>query len=281
MKEDEDPCFQPSDINGLDMANGVLRVRWTTGGRRGLSDVYRLSPVEKLFVNVFVRGLHIGHPDGPVELWRSLLGECDVTSSKGLDLVWDLFDRTSTNSTTPGVKPESKLEAKQAAKQRAKRLAAANPAQFITVDDAASVVTFAKEMTLPDVITALDECENEDLRADLHEMKAAMEEDGMSGVLDKSKIKTGRDFALMFLDHLVKNRFPRKDFNKVAAIISTLEDPLLASTWIQLKDLPKAPAETPLKKKKELTDSQARAALAAQCLAVVYSLFACTVILIC
>ena len=46
----------------------------------------------------------------------------------------------------------------------------------------------------------------------------------MLPLLDKAKIKHGSDFVTMLMDHLVKNRFPRKDFDKVAAIIVTLDE---------------------------------------------------------
>ena len=99
------PRFYPSQITGLDAQKTFLRVRWTTEAFRGLCFVKDLTRVEKMFVNVFVRGFHIRHPNGPFEVWQKLLNQenkgshLDVTTSEGLDLVWKLFNRTSSNST--------------------------------------------------------------------------------------------------------------------------------------------------------------------------------------
>ena len=266
-----EPRFYPCHITGLDAQTDYLRVRWTTKAWRGLCYVEDLTPLEKMFVSVFVRGFHIGHPNGPIELWQKLLKAdnegLDVTTSVGLELVWKLFNRTSPDSTKTSEDGS---------------VASVESVQSVTAEDAKLVTNFSNAMSYNEITVAIGQLEQskaslderkdsmiDEMLLELEKKKAALDglKNGMLPLLDKTKIKNGSDFVTMLMDHLVKNRFPRKEFDKVAAIIVTLDEHLLESTWIQVKHLPTAPPETPMKAKKELTAAQKKKALVEKAIA--------------
>ncbi len=150
------PRFYPCHITGLDSQKEFLRVRWTTSSCRGLCYVKDLTSAEKMFVNVFVRGFHIRHPNGPFEVWKKLLkadnGGLDVTTSEGLDLVWKLFNRTSPDSTKASEDGS---------------VVSAESVQSVTAEDIQSVTNFANEMSYNDVTVAIGQLEQRKAALDM------------------------------------------------------------------------------------------------------------------
>ena len=170
------PRFYPCHITGLDSQKEFLRVRWTTTSCRGLCYVKDLTSAEKMFVNVFVRGFHIRHPNGPFEVWQKLLNKeskgthLDVTTSEGLDLVWKLFNRTSPDSTKASEDGS---------------VVSAESVQSVTAEDIQSVTNFANEMSYNDVTVAIGQLEQR--KAALDKGKDALIEE-MLVDLEKKKV---------------------------------------------------------------------------------------------